>query len=389
MKYSIALIVLITLFSGNYFDLCAQTGNDELISLSESIEFSEAVKIFDVFFQRNENKVLINMSEFDGSIGLNIEKIHWKAALRSILMRNNLILVEKPNAIMIQQVVDVKPEDKVKFLDDILIEVTFFEADFNAVKELGIDWSTFFDGQVQIRADIGSSDQVTQDLLGIAFNHSFPVGSAIVDISTLFRALAASDKGHIISRPQITVLSGETGTVQDGMDYTVLVPGRTTSGDEIPQAHEVSVQSGTIVNVTPSVVVDEDNEKAVQLTIKVERSTAQPDVTGFSKKTSEVNSQKILYSGEETIIGGLTTKETVYVRKGIPFLKDLPWWVLGIRYLTGYNRSQLYNKELIILIKATILPTVQERRRLRRDVAEEIETQRKQLPIVEEKLLQQ
>jgi len=387
MRYIIAFILLFSSICLLPAEAEVRYSQQDLISLSEGLRFADAVKIFDGFFQKNEQKVLINMSNYQGVIGLNIDRIHWKAALRSILIRNDLILVEKANAILIQQEQEIKPEDKVKFLDDVLIEVTFFEADFNVVKELGIDWSTFFDGTVKLRADLGTSGQVTQELLGIAFNHSFPLGSAVVDINTLFKALAASDKGHIISRPQITVLSGETGSVQDGMDYTVLVPGRTSSGDEIPQAHEVNVQSGTIVNVTPVVIVDEDKEKAVQLTIKVERSTAQPDVTGFSKKTSEVNSQKILYSGEETIIGGLTTKETVIVRKGIPFLKDLPWWVLGIRYLTGYNRNQFYNKELIILIKATILPSVQERRRTRRDVAEEIRDKREQLPIIEEKLV--
>ncbi len=26
-------------------------------------------------------------------------------------------------------------------------------------------------------------------------------------------------------------------------------------------------------------------------------------------------------------------------RVGIPFLKDLPWWVFGIRYLTGSDKA--------------------------------------------------
>jgi general secretion pathway protein D len=46
-----------------------------------------------------------------------------------------------------------------------------------------------------------------------------------------------------------------------------------------------------------------------------------------------------LLNGEETILGGLFVNEEAITRNGIPFLKDLPWWVLGIRYLTGSDQT--------------------------------------------------
>ncbi len=49
------------------------------------------------------------------------------------------------------------------------------------------------------------------------------------------------------------------------------------------------------------------------------------------------------------------------VRNGIPFLKDLPWWVLGIRYLTGSDQTVDRKKEVVIVIKAELLPTLEER----------------------------
>ncbi|MCK4690150.1 MAG: hypothetical protein KAT41_07640, partial [Candidatus Marinimicrobia bacterium] len=45
----------------------------------------------------------------------------------------------------------------------------------------------------------------------------------------------------------------------------------------------------------------------------------------------------------------------------IPGLKDLPWWVFGIRYLTGYNSKDNMRKELVIFVKASIVPTLAER----------------------------
>jgi type IV pilus assembly protein PilQ len=40
---------------------------------------------------------------------------------------------------------------------------------------------------------------------------------------------------------------------------------------------------------------------------------------------------------------------------------DLPWWVFGIRYLTGYDQTIETKKELVILLKMELLPTLQER----------------------------
>jgi type IV pilus assembly protein PilQ len=68
-----------------------------------------------------------------------------------------------------------------------------------------------------------------------------------------------------------------------------------------------------------------------------------------------------MLNGEETVLGGLFVNEETTVRNGIPFLKDLPWWVFGIRYLTGSDETIVRKKELIILIKAELVPTLKER----------------------------
>jgi len=42
-------------------------------------------------------------------------------------------------------------------------------------------------------------------------------------------------------------------------------------------------------------------------------------------------------------------------------LKDLPWWIFGLRYLFGYDSKQVIKRELVVLIKAEILPSLEER----------------------------
>ena len=68
-----------------------------------------------------------------------------------------------------------------------------------------------------------------------------------------------------------------------------------------------------------------------------------------------------MLNGEETVIGGLYQNEETTTRSGIPVLKDLPWWVFGIRYLTGSDVISVVKKELVIVIKVDLLPRLKER----------------------------
>ncbi|MBW6516344.1 MAG: type II and III secretion system protein [Candidatus Cloacimonetes bacterium] len=388
--YSLVVAFMICLATFCLF--AAPQGERDLISLSENVQFADAVRIFDPYYRQYENKVLLDMSDYVGPIGINLDRIHWKAAFNSILKKNELVLQERDNAFLVRKESDLKAPTKeeaaVEYIDDILIEATFFEIDFRTVRELGIDWSSFIGGRVKINADLSSTDRLTSDLLTVSTgDRAFDIGDTTIEVNALFKALASTNQGHFLATPQVTVSSGETGTVQDGRDFTILLAGITTAGTEVERAREIDVQSGTIVRVTPLVILDEEGEKAIKLNIKVERSEAFPNPTGYEKLTSEVTSFKTLYNGEETIIGGLTTSKTRSDRYGIPFLKDLPWWVFGIRYLTGYNKHEIETKELIILLKASILPAIHERKLIRQDVAEEIEIKRQRQPELEPKLL--
>lgn len=387
MKYiKLKLFTVLAIFftQGILFSEPVQESQD-LITLSGSTPFPKAVSILSTYFRTYDDITLVDLTNYTGNIGVDFQKIHWKSAFNSIILNLGLDQKRQADNIIISRG-EKATEIMEKIKDDVLIEVTFFEADFNTVRELGIDWSTFVDGEIQLRADL-RSPAVSEEILSVNYSDRFESGSTRIDINTLFRTFSATDKGHIISRPQITITSGEEGRVQDGLDYTILIPGRTVLGEEIAQAHEVNVQSGTIVTVSPEVFYDDKGEKYIALDINVERSSAFPSITGYTKRTSELNSKKTLYSGEETIIGGLTSKETINVRKGIPIIKDLPWWFFGLRYLAGYSKTELATKELIILIKATIIPQVEMRKLDRIDLKEEIDRSREQIPRLEPKLL--
>ncbi len=76
---------------------------------------------------------------------------------------------------------------------------------------------------------------------------------------------------------------------------------------------------------------------------------------------TQAKTKVLLLDGEETVIGGLYNNEESTIRLGIPILKDLPWWVFGLRYLFGYDRVLTTRKELVMIISAELVPSLQDR----------------------------
>ena len=48
-------------------------------------------------------------------------------------------------------------------------------------------------------------------------------------------------------------------------------------------------------------------------------------------------------------------------------MKDLPWWVFGIRFLTGSDETIIRKKEVIIVIRVELLPSLMQRTLLKRE----------------------
>ena len=160
--------------------------------------------------------------------------------------------------------------------------------------------------------------------------------------------------GEILSGPQLIVRSGEEGRIQVGQDFSVKE--RDFAGNIIDRFYS----AGTIITVTPQVISDH-GVNFVHMKVEVERSSVAPGTISTILNKTKANTNLLLLDGEETIIGGLYNNDLSTERSGVPVLKDLPWYVLGLRYLFGYNKETVTKKELIILLRAELVPTLQER----------------------------
>lgn len=370
MKNSITFTVIILLlvvqqaFTQDRLPVREYTNPQELVVLSEEVPFQDALSIIEELSVEYRDKIIVNQSSFEGPIGVEIPQMHWEDALHRIAEYNNMYVTEFPRYIEIQDVPpsqtqereeeDDQPEVRVDFLSrEIEISATFFQGDRQMIRELGIDWSTLQNGKV--RVENSTTVDVSREIFEVELDWSEIFSTGSWDITSLFRAFEESGNGEVLSSPSIKVLNGRTGSIQVGQDFSI------KQRDFAGNITDEFFSTGTILNVTPYIHYSEEGTPFIYMTLETERSTAQPDPISTIVNKQEATTEVLMLSGESTVIAGLYETEISSTRRGVPFLKDLPGWFLGLRYLFGYNSTEHTVQELVVLLKVELIPTLEER----------------------------
>lgn len=365
------LLVIILLFSRmitaqtSEKDLRGYNPPDELISLSANIPFNQAIELISKVSEKKSGRKVISTIEKTEPIGVEIKNMPFEKALIVIVQYANLIYEIKEDVIVVKRKID-KDEDKTKenYADvdsrEVKISALFFEMNVNDMREKGINWQfllgqrgfqigTGFTGTAQNQSGSGTTTDFT-----IKANSEFSSGGFFGEALSLFRYLESENLGEIIASPSVTVRNAVEGQIQVGSDFSF------KTRDFAGNITENFFSTGSIIKVTPYIYV-EDGVEYVLLKLMVERSAGFPSEISTEVRKTNANTEILMLNGEETVIGGLYLNEENIVRVGIPFLKDLPWWALGIRYLTGSDKVSIVKKELAIVIKIELLPTLKER----------------------------
>lgn len=369
------------------------TNPDEIVTFDRSTSYTEAIEIFNQFAQEYENKFIVDLSGFTGSIGVSLPPMYWKEALDYILKIQNLQLVVKPDyyEIIVPQVTSegtsgsaqdgaARGGESAEILADIdtrevRINATFFEGNKRALAEIGIDWSTLTNNvPANIQDFVGSgatasvpqtafadqfvsinsanANQVSQNVFNALVNLG-EIGPGI-SVQALFSTFESNNLGSIIATPSIKVVDGEEGKIQDGQDFSV------KQRDFAGNVTDEFFSTGTILTVTPT-IIDYNDSTFIHLDIAAERSNAQPDAVSTVIRKQEVTTKTLLLDGEATAVAGLYTTSETKIRRGVPILKDLPGWFFGLKYLFGYNSTDKIENELVIIIQAELEKTLSER----------------------------
>ncbi|MGA7162310.1 MAG: type II and III secretion system protein [Bacteroidota bacterium] len=364
---------------------------EELISMSKTLPFDKAVSLFTDFSKKYLNKIIVDPTNNKKEIGVDIENMYWLQAFETVLRANSLWYEEKEEYFQI-----INPQDSTKALAaggggggamsgagfrdssskamllsrDIKISTVFFSVDVSKTLNTGINW-TFKDsnstnGSVyggQLKSNLENPDQQAstsgsgssggssgQTTLPDAFIARIIPKLNFGNLTGFISFLEGNGIGDVISNPQVTVSSGKKGQIQIGTD--IFVTTKDFAGNTIQQ----QIATGIIVQVTPT-LYELRGVRFISLAIHVENS--KQDAGNIDK--SSIDTYLVLNDGEETVLGGLYSTTKTSSRAGVPFLKDLPWYVFGLRYIFGSEVSADTKDELIILLKADVVPTIEER----------------------------
>jgi general secretion pathway protein D len=346
---------------------------DELVTMSETLPFNQAIELLSKVSESVSGRRIVSTAQRKDPIGIEITNMPYDKALLMIVNFAGLEYETKEDVIIIKsktaEEFEKTPDTYAPVTQrEVKISAVFFELDVQKARKVGFDWNFLLSGDKSNIAGLYRSEvekdpnatggQSTQQGLQPEFklgaNGNFKAGNFFGEATAVFKFFETNGIGEIISNPSIVVRDRNEGKIQIGSDFSV------RTKDFAGNTTEKFFPTGTIITVTPYIQKEEGIDY-VLLNIGVERSSfTSTDVTTEIKKTTAAT-QVLMLNGEETVIGGLFTNEETVSRNGIPFLKDLPWWVFGIRYLTGYDETTTVKKELVILLKTEMVPTLQER----------------------------
>ena len=377
MKAFILSILLITAlslpaFSQQYLEreFKGYTNPDELVTLSPNLPFDQAILLLSKVSESIKGKRIVSTYQSLEPIQFEITNMQFEKALVVLVQYKGLMYEEKDDVIIVKkkgEKIDTRTADTYVPVSEreVKISAVFFEMEVNEARKRGIDWKVLLESKSlklgglfgvdrNKNQDNGNTSTEEESSFGVGANSNFTAGNFFGEVTALFRFFENENLGEVIASPNVVVRDGRLGRIQVGSDISI------KQKDFAGNVIENFFATGTIINVTPY-VINEEGIDYVLLKVAVERSSYIPDpATTIINKTT-ASTEVIMLNGEETVIGGLFVNDVVKVRSGVPVLKDLPWYVFGLRYIFGSEEDRLQKKELVILLKSELVPTLKDR----------------------------
>jgi type IV pilus assembly protein PilQ len=365
-----------------------QVKPEETVSFKNDYPYTRAILALSDMAKKFAGKIIVDTSPIkndDGkTIGTNIESMYWKDALEIILRTNDNWYEEDPQYFLIYsakegkkdvavttgqpagqpqgavqgqatQAVQPPPVDSAKVyaeMREITVSAILLSVNQTKLQEHGMSFSIFRGSDVNLGFQFTGADNVSSKILT---GQVAPTkGKLSVDVNAAIAFFENTGYGDVVSRPVIRVRAGGTATVQVGSSISILT--KDFSGNTTQQF----VDAGTIMDVAPRVFTY-NGVDFIDLHYHVDKSTPNVSASGTSIDHNKVDGSLLMLDGERTYVSGLITITQNSVRNGVPVLKDLPWWVFGLRYIFGYEQANDNKSELIIIIDAKLEPPVSER----------------------------
>lgn len=233
----------------------------------------------------------------------------------------------------------------------ILLDVRIVEFNTQALKELGINWSTSMQGPAAGYARewinngvyrVGSTDGMTP-IRSQGFNGTLDSGLGYFGIATAITSqinlMAREGKAVILAEPKLSARSGSDAHFLAGGE--IPLPVRGSNGD----VNVFYKEYGIVLDIKP----ESGGDGTIRATIKAEVSSIDSSITvggfpGFLKR--QTNTEVNLKENETLVISGLVSSEMSKDINKVPFLGDIP--VIGRLFKSSNFRNK--QTELVFFV---------------------------------------
>jgi type IV pilus assembly protein PilQ len=303
--FILSLFLVLQIFPQKYWERRFKdfTNPDELVTMSESLPFNQAVELLSKVSESITGKRIVSAVEITDPIGIEIINMPYDKAMLIIVQYANLSFEEKQDLIVIKAkaVEEVRSADTYASVNsrEVKISAVFFEMDIQKSKKIGIDWKILLNGEntdvaglLRTESERGTEStggeggegttgsEALQPEFNLGVASDFSIGSFFGQATAVFKFFEDEGLGEIISSPSIIVRDKNKGSIQVGSDFSVRT--RDFAGNTV----EKFFPTGTIIDVTPY-IHNEEGLDYVLLNILVERSSfSQNETTTEIRKTN-------------------------------------------------------------------------------------------------------
>lgn len=294
----------------------------------------------------------------------------------------------------------------------VILEAKIIEVELNDRYQTGINWATIQGNTTissvgggannlsttgatsaagsigSLRPGTGSFNPTLPGTLSSAFGGVFSLASLSDDFSAFVELLRAQGEVQVLSSPRVSTINNQKAVIKIGGDEffvtNVSSTDSTSSGGIVststPEVELTSFFSGIVLDVTPQI----DDKGNIILHMHPSVSTVVQSDKNFNvsgqafslplalSTIQESDNVVRASSGQIIVIGGLMKEGMTDEDSGIPILADIP--ILG--NLFKHKKVTRIKKELVILLKPTVINTGEDWGRVVRDSQERIRTLR-------------
>lgn len=197
-----------------------------------------------------------------------------------------------------------------------------------------------------IGGTVGMQNEAT-DVLSNLFDTS--VLNANMSVNVLLQALNQKTNVRVLQEPRVFTADNQEAVFFDGQEVPFITDSQTTDNGSFTQGFDYK-KVGIKLNVRPRITQERD----VNMEVYLELSSIVPGQTlfgGFIIDRRTTTTQVVIKDGQTIVLSGILTDQESEVRRGVPYLSDIP--IIG-ELFTSREKSNV-RTELIAFITPTVV----------------------------------